>query len=633
MVGTRSQIYPLKQISATQASKKKQKLKLKERNVYEYAEKENNASCANEIKNVVESVIAGFSAEEQKCMSTLDVLGDGNCLLRAISQGYHGDENRYMNIREMAAKELKENWSYYKTDRGLNDFELTESLKQLSNDRQWYGTEELEFIANGIKAVIMLYIKTRQLNDGMNIKINAQRLDIPSRHVWNKDIVYPIICITWDKVETSVHFQSVQLNGVRPRLLSFDNVVPIKKRANMDEFCAFLQSQYLPILEYNAYDDNIQRGIAKFLKDYIPTPGVDPADFVQMAVNYMVQERDFNGSRRVMVHSSNLNKVDEVWNKCNESQSMSDANLLLDISKQADGQKKSEQTGAGDQNVKESGAQQEVASIVSVVDPLKQLVKSEGHEHIEESIISTQDVTSHHESAQEYTTVVQNARLKANNDEEPAGAITGIYDDGSEFFQASDSEVSMPKSQSRFSVDSETLTVTTVEKFSRKRKKIASSQVLPSSSGITFKVNKSQIAELLMQQLKEQFDIEDFLTMLINASVGKGAINKQSLKKKSRKREQPPDSVDSDFESCSQSSNSISTDSSSISGDSTSDDALIQGVSLRSISKISSTRLMPRIQSKPTQHYLITIPVLVDLLSRRMEATRMPSMEKLNNSV
>lgn len=53
--------------------------------MYEYAEKENNASCANEIKNVVAFVDAGFSAEEQKCMSALAVLGDGNCLLRAIS--------------------------------------------------------------------------------------------------------------------------------------------------------------------------------------------------------------------------------------------------------------------------------------------------------------------------------------------------------------------------------------------------------------------------------------------------------------------------------------------------------------------------------------------------------------------
>jgi hypothetical protein len=34
-----------------------------------------------------------------------------------------------MNIREMAAKELIENWSYYKTDRNYAEDEMKKSLK------------------------------------------------------------------------------------------------------------------------------------------------------------------------------------------------------------------------------------------------------------------------------------------------------------------------------------------------------------------------------------------------------------------------------------------------------------------------------------------------------------------------
>ncbi|KAI3647122.1 hypothetical protein MP228_007343 [Amoeboaphelidium protococcarum] len=573
MVGTRSQVFPLQEISATQVAKKKKKLKLKERNAYDFAEKENNPTGVNKGQKVVQFVNAGYSNEELKCMSALDVLGDGNCLLRAISQGYHGDENRYMNVREMAAKELIENWSYYKTDRNYAEDEMEKSLKQLSNDTFWCGTEELEIIANGIKAIIQLHTKTRRHDDGTNVKINAQRLAIPSRHVWNKDVVYPVICITWDKVETSVHFQYVQLNGVRPRLLSCENVVQYKRRTDMAELRAFLESQYPPMLEYNVYDSENQQGIDTFLKDFIPIDAVDPDDYAQLAAQAMIYEKnqEWLNSQKVAMESCEANQV-ENKNDCNQSSSMSEANLLLELSAQAVTQNQIEQTRDGDQDAKGRGVHKEVASNVvasnvSISDPLKLLVGTVDHVEVEQSIIPVNGVPIPLQSAQEQATVVQDTPPDAKNGEKPRGITTGIYDDGSDFYKGVDSDVSMPVSQSRSSVDCDNLTVTTVSKSKRKKKKRSAMDEQSSSSEITFKVKKSQIAELLMEQLKGQIGLDALKAILFNGNGGKSEI-KQSVNSNVRKRENSSDTDDIESESSSQSSDTASSDCSSVFGDS-----------------------------------------------------------------
>ena len=42
-------------------------------------------------------------------LRVIPITPDGNCLFRAVSYGIYRDQNRHMEIRELALREIKEN--------------------------------------------------------------------------------------------------------------------------------------------------------------------------------------------------------------------------------------------------------------------------------------------------------------------------------------------------------------------------------------------------------------------------------------------------------------------------------------------------------------------------------------------
>lgn len=90
-----------------------------------------------------------------------DVEGDGNCLFRSIADYIDGDESKHQEYREMALEYITKHKDYFAMFL-LDDENIDEYIKDMSEDGTWGGHFELVALSAVLKVRFCLHIKDKE---------------------------------------------------------------------------------------------------------------------------------------------------------------------------------------------------------------------------------------------------------------------------------------------------------------------------------------------------------------------------------------------------------------------------------------------------------------------------------------
>ena len=138
----------------------------------------------------------------------IQVAGDGNCFLRAISFGLWGTEAYYQCLRHLLINELHTNLEWYieetkETKTGKEEWE--KALEQAKTTDHYLGSPHMFALANAIGRVIVLYASDERVERFGQTEDGAAGIFLPSKVEKSKWLQLPVLPIIWSSNEVN-HF-------------------------------------------------------------------------------------------------------------------------------------------------------------------------------------------------------------------------------------------------------------------------------------------------------------------------------------------------------------------------------------------------------------------------------------------
>ena len=106
-----------------------------------------------------------FSKKELDDIRVRDVLGDGNCLARALAVTFFGNEELFERVKSLMLQEIEHHYDFYKSF-GYSDSELESFLRPLREKRSWLTASHCFFFANSQRVVVNLHGQSTKDNIG-----------------------------------------------------------------------------------------------------------------------------------------------------------------------------------------------------------------------------------------------------------------------------------------------------------------------------------------------------------------------------------------------------------------------------------------------------------------------------------
>lgn len=173
-------------------------------------------------------------------VQAIDVLGDGNCLARALCVAQGKPQREYQQIKVILKEELVENRTFYKLY-SFTDSDIDTYIKNVSADNNWLSTDMFFVYANALNIGVALHKQT-QSNGAVTAGIS--NLYLPFRNKFFMKSI-KIIHVSWHSPANATHF--IALNNV--------NAVPstifmLKTARNLNHLPLFFDCEWRRVNKY-----------------------------------------------------------------------------------------------------------------------------------------------------------------------------------------------------------------------------------------------------------------------------------------------------------------------------------------------------------------------------------------------